>query len=138
MERRPLAYRHLARMHEMVTNASIARVVVERELALGPALERTAAADLATDEEIQALARERDWTLPETKPYQWALVEGRTTVVPRIQRVLARDMFELDHIRRTTDDDEVEALASALYDERRALNQALEEEHPEFSLPGAK
>jgi len=139
VEHRPLAYRHLARLHEMVTHASFARVVVDRGLSHHPALEQAAQADRAIDEEIQTLARERGWALPETKDYAWQLVQDDyNTVVPRVLRVVARDLFELDEMRRRTDDEEVAALASTLYSERHAVAQALEVEHPEFTLPGAK
>ena len=139
MDKRPLAYRHLARLHEMVTHASFARVVVDRGLSHDPAVAQSAQSDRAIDEEIQTLARERGWTLPETKDYQWQLVQDDyNTVVPRVLRVIARDLFELDEMRRRTDDDDVASLASTLHSERHALVQALEAAHPEFALPGAK
>ena len=139
MDKRPIAYRHLARMHEMVTHTSFARVVVERGLCSDPAVEQAAHADRAIDEEIQTLARDRGWSLPETRDYLWTMVQDDyNTVVPRVLRVVARDLFELDEMRRRTDDHEVAALASTLHSERRALAQSLEAEHPEFTLPGAK
>ena len=99
----------------------------------------TEISDRAIDEEIQTLARDRGWSLPETRDYLWTMVQDDyNTVVPRVLRVVARDLFELDEMRRRTDDDEVAALASTLHSERRALAQSLEAEHPEFTLPGAK
>ena len=139
MEKRPIAYRHLARMHEMVTHASFARVAVDRGLSDDPAVEQAGDADRAIDEEIQTLARDRGWTLPETTDYAWKLVQDdENSVLPRLLRVVARDLFELDEMRRHTDDEEVAALASTLYSERHALQVSLEAEHPEYTLPGAK
>jgi hypothetical protein len=139
VESRPIAFRHLARMHEMVTHASFVRAVTQRQLVSGPAIEQAAAADRALDEEILSLARERGWSLPQTREYEWKMVaDDYNTVVPRILRVIARDVFELDEMCRRTDDEEVASLAAEVLGERRALVQALEGEHPEFALPGAK
>ena len=47
--KRPLALRHLRRMHEMVTSASICQVVGDRALLQSPILERGAANFIPTD-----------------------------------------------------------------------------------------
>ncbi|HBP20294.1 MAG TPA: hypothetical protein DEA08_21205 [Planctomycetes bacterium] len=136
--KRPLALRHLRRMHEMVTSASICQVVGDRALLQSPILERGAANDRAMAEEIVSLAREREWSLDERKPYQWQLMANYSDPRPRIVRILERDVFELDGIARDTDDDDVGALAAQLRNERRTTIRELMHEHPPLSLPGAK
>jgi hypothetical protein len=136
--KRPLAWRHLARMHEMVSTSSICRVVEERSLLQSELVSRAASADRAADEEVVSLARERDWTLAEHKPYEWQLMAAFSDPRPRILRILQRDLFELEGIARDTDDDDVAAIAAQLRNERRSLVRDLMHELPRLSLPGAK
>lgn len=136
--KRPLAWRHLIRMHEMVGSASICRVVEDRALLQSELISRAAAADRAADEEIVALARERGWALEERKPYEWQMMAAHSDPRPRILRVLQRDLFELDGMTREGDDDDVAALAAQLRTERRGLIRDMMHELPALSLPGAK
>ncbi|MEZ6186545.1 MAG: hypothetical protein R3F62_16240 [Planctomycetota bacterium] len=137
--KRPLAYRHLARIYEMVGVSSVARVAVDRGLFPSPELERLASEDTATEEEVLALARDRGWTLPEAEPYRWGEVGSEEVLtLPRLVRVLDRDVFELDELGRTTDDDEVASLAVHVRQERRALLAELDRVYPGIMLPGAK
>jgi hypothetical protein len=136
--KRPLAWRHLSRMHEMVTSASICQVFDERGLLQSALVSRAAAGDRSTAEEIVALSRERGWSLEACKPYQWQQMASFSDPRPRLMRVLRRDVFELDGISRATDDDDVSALASALRSDRRTLVREMMHEHPPLSLPGAK
>lgn len=137
--KRPLAYRHLVRLHELVTSASICRAVAERGLLAHALVDRGVADDRALAEEILALAREREWSFPEPQAYAWTLFDDDgTDVRPRIVRVLARDVFELDGIYRATDDDDVGSLAAEVRDRRRTLREEFATETPELTLPGAK
>lgn len=136
--KRPLAWYHLARLYELVTSSSICRVVVERQLFHSHEIEQAAAADLATAEEILTLARERGWKLPETKPYEWSLMTGEVVALPRIMRVLHRDVFELEEAYRECDDEAVASLLAEVRDARHALLGVLELKVPSFTLPGAK
>lgn len=136
--KRPLAQRHLARMLEMVTSASICRVVEERGLLQSELLERAAGTDRAVAEEIVSLLREREWPSGAPKPYEWKLMVASADPRPRIMRILERDVFELDGIARETDDDDVGALAAQLRSDRRGLMREFMHEHPPLSLPGAK
>lgn len=136
--KRPLAWRHLIRMHEMVSSASICRVVDDRSLLQSELITRAAAGDRATDEEIVSLARERGWSLPERKPYEWQLMAAHSDPRPRILRILQRDHFELDGMTRDSDDDDVAAIAAQLRTERRGLIRDMMHEEPSVSLPGAK
>lgn len=135
---RPVAWRHLTRINELVTNASICRVAQERDLVQDEAVARCAAADEVTAEEVEALARDRRWTLPHNKSYAWSMLSNFSDPLPRIVRVIDRDIFELDGICRGTDDDEVAALAQQLLAQRRLLKRELEGARPELGLPGAK
>lgn len=136
--KRPLAWYHLSRLNELVTSASICRVVVGRHLFEAHEIEQAAAADRATAEEIQALARERGWTLPEPKTYEWGLVTGQVVALPRIMRVLARDVAELDEFYRECDDETVASLVAQVLEDRRALLRSLELKVPSYTVPGAK
>lgn len=136
--RRPLAARHLARLHELSTVASVCRAALERDLVDLLPLREAAAADRTVAEEAEALARERGWALPETTPYAWAHVGTESDPLPRVLRVLDRDLFELDGIARATDDEEVRALALQALGDRRAARAALAEAFPLHTLPGAK
>lgn len=136
--KRPVAYRHLVRLHELATSHSIVNVVHERGLLEGPEVEEAVAEGKAAAEEVAALARERGWTLPETRPYAWGLMSGESEVIPRVLRVLSRDVFELEEIARTTDDDDVGSLATHVATERRALERSLARIYPRFAVPGAK
>lgn len=135
---RPLAQRHLERLHELVTSASFCRALIERDLTDDAAVVDAAAADRAADEEIVALARDRGWSLPERKPYEWKMVIGISDVRPRLRRVLQRDVFELGGIYRDTDDDDVGSIAAELEADRRRLMTELERQDPALALPGAK
>jgi len=135
---RPLAQRHLERLHELVTSASLCRVLVERELSSEPAVAEAASRDRSIDEEVVSLARSRGWALPERKPYEWKMVLGISDVRPRLRRVLQRDLFELGGIYRDTDDDEVGSVAAELLCVRRSLVRELERADPALALPGAK
>ena len=136
--KRPLAYRHLTRIHELVNNASICRVVVERELAKNDLVEAAADTDRAMAEEVLSLAKERSWSLPSSKSYAWSLLSNFSDPLPRIRRVLDRDVFELEGFARDTDDDDVASLAVQLLSERRQLKRRLEALHPGLALPGSK
>ena len=138
MSKRPLGQRHLIRINELVTNASIFRVVVERELIDHDVISAAADADSACAEEVESLAQERGWKLPYTKSYTWSLMANWSDPLPRIVRVIDRDIFELDGIYRETDDDDVASLAQRLLGERRAAKRELEAVRPELGLPGAK
>lgn len=136
MAKRPLARRHLARLHDLVSTASICRANEER---IDSSIVADAAAgDRSMAEEVLALARERGWELPTPKPYSWQLMATFSDVRPRIMRVIKRDIFELDGIYRETDDDDVASLAGELRARRRALVDALTQEEPRLNLPGAK
>lgn len=143
--KRPLAWYHLARANELATTASICRVALDRQLFQAPEIEQGAAADRGTAEEIQALARERGWTLPEPKTYEWGLVTGvgpsaprYTVTLPRIMRVLARDVFELDEFYRECEDEAVASLVAQVLEDRRAVLRSLELKAPSYTVPGAK
>ncbi len=136
--RRPLAWRHLARIHELTTTASICQVCLDRQLVPPALLEDAVAAERAIAEEAVALAKERGWTLPEHKPYTWGLVQGEADARPRLYRVIERDVFELGGIYRDTDDDDVGSLANELGSQRRELQGLLDRTIPAVSLPGAK
>ncbi|RMG18807.1 MAG: hypothetical protein D6731_01225 [Planctomycetota bacterium] len=138
MSKHPLAFQHLSRLNELVTNASICRVAVERGLTDHDAVRRCADADAAIAEEVQALARERGWSLPARKSYAWSYLDAVEDPLPRILRIVDRDVFELDGIRRETDDDDVASLAAELLSERRVLQHELEDPRPALGLPGAK
>lgn len=136
--RRPLAWRHLARLHELTTTASSCRVWTDRKLVdLTPVVE-CAAADRALAEEVLALARERGWKLPDPTPYEWGRVGDEADPLPRLVRILERDAFELDGFSRETDDEEVRSLLVQARAERQALLKALERVEPLATLPGAK
>jgi len=134
----PLALRHLARLNEMVTTASIAHVAMERVGLDSPALRRARAEDGALAEEVQTLARERGWSLPEPLAYEWQLMTATSDPRPRVLRIVQRDVFELDGMARETDDDDVASLARQLCTERRALARELARDAPQIALPGAK
>lgn len=137
--KRPLAYRHLARIYEMVGVSSVARVAVERELFDAPELEAIATADRSTEEEVLAAARDNGWTFPEPEPYRWdAVGADEALTLPRLIRVLERDVFELDEIGRTTDDEEVSSIATRVRQDRQALLAQLDAHYPGVMLPGAK
>jgi len=137
--KRPLAYRHLARIYEMVGVSSVARVALDRELFDTPELEAIAAADRSTEEEVLAAARDNGWTFPEPEAYRWdAVGADEALTLPRLIRVLERDVFELDEIGRTTDDDEVASIATRVRQDRRALLAQLDAHYPGVMLPGAK
>lgn len=136
--RRPLAYRHLARIHELATEASICQVLLDRGLVSAELVGDNVAAERAIAEEALALARERGWKIPEHAPYEWPLVDGIADVHPRLYRVIERDVFELSEVYRDTDDDDVRSLAGELRSERNALKAFLERAAPAVSLPGAK
>lgn len=136
--RRPLAWRHLARLHELTTTASACRVWTDRKLVeLAPVLD-AAAADRALAEEVLALARDRGWKLPDPAPYEWGRVGDESDPLPRLLRILERDAFELDGFARETDDEEVRSLLTQARAERQALLKALERVEPLATLPGAK
>jgi hypothetical protein len=135
---RPLAQRHLARLHELTHVSSVLRVMVERHLVTLPVVVAAAQDDAALDEEVTALARERGWTLPEPAPYTWSHVGTESDPLPRLARVLDRDAFELDGISRITDDEDVRSLALQAHAQRHALLEALEQLDPRCVLPGAK
>lgn len=137
--KRPLAYRHLARIYEMVGVSSVARVAVERGLFDSPELEAIATADRSTEEEVLAAARDNGWTFAEPEPYRWdAVGADEALTLPRLIRVLERDVFELDEIGRTTDDDEVSSIATRVRQDRQALLAQLDAHYPGVMLPGAK
>ena len=121
-----------------MTSSSICRVVIERELFHSHEIEQAAQRDLATAEEVLTLSRERGWTLPDTKPYEWQLMTGEVVALPWIIRVLARDVFELDEIYRECQDEAVASLIAEVRDDRGALLRVLELKVPSFTLPGAK
>lgn len=136
--RRPLAWRHLARLHELTTTASACRVWTDRKLVeLTPVVD-AAAADRALAEEVLTLARERGWKLPDPTPYEWGRVGDEADPLPRLTRILERDAFELDGFARDTDDEEVRSLLVQARAERQALLKALERVEPLATLPGAK
>lgn len=138
MSKRPLAWRHLKRIYELVTNGSICRVAEEKGLSEHPSVLRAATADRGIAEEALALATERGWSVPPTKSYAWALLTNFADTAPRILRIVQRDLFELDGIYRETDDDDVASLAALLQAERRTLAAELGTERPQLTLPGAK
>lgn len=135
---RPLAWRHLTRLHELVTNGSICRVVVEKGILDHPLINDAARADRSFAEEVQALANERDWRISNTRSYAWSLMANFADPTPRIRRILDRDVFELRGMARETDDDDVASLALQLCSDRRTLKRELEAENPSVALPGAK
>lgn len=138
MSKRPLAWRHLKRLYELVTNASICRVVEEKMLLDHPGIHRAAMADRGIAEEIQALAGEREWTVPQTKSYAWSMMASFSDPTPRVLRIVNRDLAEVNEIYRETDDDDVASIALRLQSERKALRSELAQERPELTLPGAK
>lgn len=135
---RPLAWRHLARVHELTTTASACRIFVERKLATLPQVEDAAAMDRALAEEALSIARDRGWKLPDPVPYEWGRIGDESDPLPRLTRILERDHFELDEMARTTDDEEVRSLVIQVRGERQALLKALEQVEPLYTLPGAK
>jgi hypothetical protein len=135
---RPLAWRHLARLHELTTTASACRIFVERKLVTLPVVVDSAATDRATAEEALTIARDRGWKLPEPAPYEWGRIGDESDPLPRLVRILERDAFELDVITRATDDEEVRSLIIQVRGERQALLKALERSEPSYTLPGAK
>ncbi|MCO5172060.1 MAG: hypothetical protein M9894_37655 [Planctomycetes bacterium] len=135
---RPLAWRHLARLHELTTTASACRVWLDRKLVTLPPVVEGAAADRALAEEVLALAVERGWKLPDPVPYEWGRVGDESDPLPRLVRILERDAFELDGFARDTDDEEVRSLLLQARNERHALLAALEQVEPLATLPGAK
>lgn len=136
--RRPLAWRHLARLHELTTTASPCRVWTDRKLVELTPVVLAAAADRALAEEVLALARERGWKLPDPAPYEWGRVGDESDPLPRLVRILERDEFELAGYCRETDDEEVRSLLMQARAERQALLKALERVEPLATLPGAK
>ena len=56
MSKRPLAWRHLKRVYELVTNASICRVMEEKQLIDNESIQRAANTDKAIAEEVLTLA----------------------------------------------------------------------------------
>jgi hypothetical protein len=138
VSKRPLAQRHLIRINELVTNASIFRVVEERGLVQHEVIARSASDDRACAEEVQALAEQRGWSVPHNKSYAWSLMANWSDPLPRVVRIVDRDIFELDGIYRETDDDDVGSLAARLLNERRVAKRELEAVRPELGLPGAK
>lgn len=138
MSKRPLAYRHLIRLHDMVNTASIFRVVEEKGWLDHPVIGLGVASDRGSAEEILALAHDRGWSLPEPKPYAWKMWGTEADLRPRVVRILKRDLFELNGIRRETDDDDVSSVAGTMEEERRALLQELTSEDLQLTLPGAK
>ena len=135
---RPMARRHLARLHELTTTASACRIFVERRLATLPQVVDAAATDGALAEEALVIARDHGWKLPEPTPYEWGRVGDESDPMPRLVRILERDAFELDEMARTTDDEEVRSLVMQARGERQALLKALEVVEPIYTLPGAK
>lgn len=138
MSKRPLAWRHLARLLELTGPSSMPRVAVDRKLVTHAAVVRAAATDRGLAEEVVALGRDRGWSLPEPEPFQWTHVGDESNPIPRLLRVIDRDVFELDELGRRTDDEEVRSLALQLRAERLALLRTLEAEYPACSVPGAK
>lgn len=136
--KRPNAWRHLARLHELTSTSSAARVWVERRLVELPVVVEAAATDRALAEEVLGVARDKGWTLPEPKPYEWKLVGDESDPLPRLVRVLERDAFELDGFARDTDDEDVRSLLIQARADRQALLKALERIEPLVFLPGAK
>lgn len=136
--KRPHAWRHLSRLHELTTTASACRVFVDRQLIDVPAVVEAAKNDAALAEEVLSIARDRGWQLPDPKPYEWGRIDDSSDPLPRLVRVLERDAFELDEAARTTDDEEVRSLIIQLRAERQALLAALERHEPYVTLPGAK
>jgi hypothetical protein len=125
-------------LHELVTNGSICRVVVEKGILDHPLINDAARADRSFAEEVQALANERDWRISNTRSYAWSLMANFADPTPRIRRILDRDVFELRGMARETDDDDVASLALQLCSDRRTLKRELEAENPSVALPGAK
>jgi hypothetical protein len=103
-----------------------------------PLIVKAALNDLSFVEEVLALAQERGWNLPEPATYAWQMIVNISDPLPRVLRVLNRDIFELDGICRETDDDDVSSLASQLRAERTALRRRIEQADPALTLPGAK
>jgi hypothetical protein len=138
VSKRPMARRHLNRLHELVTNASICRVVEEKGIFEHPSILRAATADRGIAEEIQSLAGDRDWTVLHSKSYAWSMLANYSDPAPRILRIVKRDLAELNEIYRETDDDDVASIALRVQSERMTLRRELEQERPELTLPGAK
>lgn len=136
--KRPNAWRHLARLHELTTTSSAPRIWVERRLLDLPVVVEAAATDRAISEEVLGIARDRGWKLPDVTPYEWTLVGDESDPLPRLVRVLERDAFELDGFARDTDDEDVRSLLIQARGDRQALLKALERVEPLVFLPGAK
>jgi hypothetical protein len=149
--RLPLAATHLARVIHVTSAGSLARAVEDKRLELkstGPedelVLERLRA--LAREEKIlceeaRALATARKWpTDLAGQPYGWVRLRGDTArgALPRIDRIYAREIFELSEAARASDDDEVVSLVLATLDGRRSIAAELVGLAPQDTLPGAK
>ena len=136
-----LARRNLSRLNDMVTAASICRVAIDRAWTDATPVARCAEADASFAEEVQSVAQQRGWALLEAESYAWQKVQIRGNdkdALPRVVRVLKRDIFELDEMARRTDDEDVASLATSLREERRGTLVTLLAERPELGLPGAK
>lgn len=136
--KRPLAARHLARLHELVSTASICCVAAEKGLVDSLLIRSAADRDRSLAEEVVALAADRGWAIGASKSYAWNLMANFSDPVPRIRRVVDRDVFELTGMARDTDDDDVASLALQLLSDRRTLRSEIDAERPDAALPGAK
>src|SRR5579871_145726 len=136
----------------MTGPGSLARTVDEKRLELrteGPEdelilarLRSLAREERSIGEEARALAEKRKW--PENlagQPYGWVRLRGAQAreALPRIIRILEREVFELEGFSRDEDeDDEVRSLVLATLDLRHAAREALVALSPQGTLPGAK
>src|SRR5581483_2439492 len=123
----------------MTSTSSLARAIAEKKLAvksngpddelvLGP-IRELAREEKVIEEEARALAQQRGWpTNVVGTPYGWTRLGGDTAreALPRILRIYAREMFELDNdARENGGDDEVRSLVLATLDGRRSIHAAL-------------
>ncbi len=150
--RRPLAATHLARVIQMTSTASLSRAVAEERVKIrstGPdddlilkALKTLAQGEKVIEDEARALAAARSW--PATlagSSYGWSHLSGDTArdTLPRILRILDREVFELEQDARADhEDEEVRSLTFATLDGRRSVFHALAALSPASTLPGGK
>lgn len=150
--RHPVASTHLARVIHMTSAGSLARAIAEKRLVVkstGPQddqvlepLRALAAEEKVLEEEARALAAQKGWpTNLAGAAYGWTRLGGDTgrEDLPRILRIYAREIFELDQdLRAPGGDDDVRSIMASALEARRSVHAALAALDPQATVPGAK
>ena len=149
--RLPQAAATLSRLAHMTGDGSVARAVEAKRVVLvskGPnddailePLRSLAREEKLLGEEVAALAKARGWPLAlGNGRYDWSRLgnDGAREALPRLIRIYAREVFELDGEARSTDDEEVRSLVLSVLDGRRSIHGAFTALAPRMTVPGGK